>query len=337
VFKKSSTEDASTGGDEDEDEDEEGNTDSKLSEFRQKKREIDIATNLVERVDNFVSGEMKLAEYRESCIAEAKKIGEGSFGAAFLAAIGFALEIESEEFLGFQQSFLGLDGHAARAKKRVHSVSENFSIAGAGLKAINKGRAAQKDFAELERQQTQKHAPVETVVEGNRETDSSIPEGEVPPPAPEAEKRTRTETEEAEAAALLASKLDESLPVILNLAWAINARDISKTLKSVCKKVFCDADVSKEVRIKRAEGARVLGEAFGAVGKSLGGAGAMKNVKSDDIKQRAEVAMATTMAKAQGQEMDENDAEDMIKEAKRMKAEHEEMDDARKKAMEDDA
>jgi len=39
-----------------------------------------------------------------------------------------------------------------------------------------------------------------------------------------------------------------------------------------------------------------------------------------DIKARAEVAVMTTMAKAQGQEVSEDDTEEMIKQAKNMRA-----------------
>ena len=287
-----------------------------ISELKQRKREVVIAKNMLERIQPFVDGTQNAAAFREGCIAEAEKIGAGSFGAPFLSAIGFAFEIESEEFLGFQQSFLGLDGHAARAKKRVNSVSENLSIAGAGFKALNKGREVQKDFAQLEKER----------VDGKTATDGATPAVEVDadgdatmPTKPPA--HVRTESEDVAQAELAATKLEESLPVILNLAWAINTRDISKTLKAVCKKAFCDADVTKEVRIMRGEAMREFGGAFLAVGKKLGGAATLKSVQSSDIKSRAEVAVATTMAKAQGQDVEEGDVEEMIAASKKMKKE----------------
>ena len=42
-----------------------------------------------------------------------------------------------------------------------------------------------------------------------------------------------------------------------------------------------------------------------------------------DIKARAEVAVMTTMAKAQGQEVSEDDTEELIKQAKNMRADME--------------
>ena len=57
----------------------------------------------------------------------------------------------------------------------------------------------------------------------------------------------------------------------------------------------------------------VLGECFNAKGKQLGGKASINSVGNEDIKARAEVAVMTTMAKAQGQEVDDNDAEELIK------------------------
>ena len=310
---------------------------------------VGITLTIVDRVKLYVDGTSTAQAFRESCLAEAEKIGAGSFGAPFLSAIGFALEIEAEEFLGFQKSFLGLDGHAARAKKRVNSVHESLSIAGAGIKAFNTGRLAQKDFSQLEKEQNVKFggnggliagpsnssAPPVASAPASAPAPASVPapipeDGEVSPtPAP---KRERTESEEKESNELMASKLEESLPVILNLAWAINVRDISKSLKNASKKLYCDSDVPKEERIKRAEAVRILGSAFLAVGVKLGGAAAIKNVQSEDIKGRAEVAVMTTMAKAQGQEVETEDAEEMIKEAKRMKCEQKEAEGLAKAA-----
>jgi hypothetical protein len=83
--------------------------------------------------------------------------------------------------------------------------------------------------------------------------------------------------------------MEESLPAILELAWAINVRDISKTLKEVCHKIFADASVSHDERLKRAEGIRILGHEFYRIGKAAGGNG-VKVIDAEDIKARATVA-----------------------------------------------
>ena len=95
---------------------------------RQRRREINIALFLRGRISPLLDGSSSPAEFKEGAEREAEEIAGGAFGTPFLTAIGFALEVEAEEFLGFQQSFLGLDGHAARAKKRVNSVTENIQV-----------------------------------------------------------------------------------------------------------------------------------------------------------------------------------------------------------------
>jgi hypothetical protein len=126
-----------------------------------------------------------------------------------------------------------------------------------------------------------------------------------------------TELNEAEAA-MAAQTLEDALPAILELAWAINARDISRTLKHVCKKLFTDASVPIEVRYKRAEAVRILGREFHEIGKAV--AMTAEKQDTDDIRARAEIAVMATMARAQGQEVSEQDAEELYRQAKSMKA-----------------
>jgi hypothetical protein len=54
------------------------------------------------------------------------------------------------------------------------------------------------------------------------------------------------------------------------------------------------------------------------------------------VKARAEVAVMTTMAKAQGQEVDTKDTEDLIRQAKNMRAEVEKMSAENAKAGEEE-
>lgn len=68
------------------------------------------------------------------------------------------MSLEAEEYIGFQTSFLGLDGHAARAKKRVDAVSGNLDIAGKGLKAASVGRKAMKDVEQFQKDNARKES-----------------------------------------------------------------------------------------------------------------------------------------------------------------------------------
>ena len=105
------------------------------------------------------------------------------------------------------------------------------------------------------------------------------------------------------------------------MAWAINVRDITKTLKHVCRKLFHDAGVADDIRWKRAEAIRILGREFYAIGKATETTKTLNDSTGDkeEIKLRAEIAAMTTHAKARGQEISEKDAEFMIRQQRRMK------------------
>ena len=283
---------------------------SEEAKLKQRKREVKCALHIRGRIDPFMNDEMTPEQFRESCQEEAEKIAKTSFGPTFLTTIGFALEVEADEYLGFATSFLGLEGHAARFKKKSNQMSTNLHIASAGIKAMSAG---QKAYQEVEKvQQTMAKAKEgaggeEAAASGTDENSAGAAPGGM------------LEMDAAQAA-LAQAKLEESLPAILELAWAVNCRDITRTLKVVCKKLFNDASLDIEGRHKRAQAVKILGSVFYNVGQSHGG----DNPNLQDVehmKARAEVAVMTTMAKAQGQEVDENDTEEMIQRAKHMAAE----------------
>lgn len=266
------------------------------SKLKQSKREVQIALFLREKIEDVTAGSVSNEDFAAACQEEATKIAGGSFGSTFLTTIGFQLEVEADEYIGFQQSFLGVEGHAARAKKHASTASSNMKIMGAGIKAASAGRKVYKEVEE-----TQKKAQAEKE------------QGIKPDPS-----KTKEQLE-AEQAMLAAQKFEDSLPAILDLAWAINVRDIGQTLKRACKKLFADASVDMEMRMKRAQVIKTLGREFLAIGKSVG-KDAVDAKDKEQIKARAEVAVMTTMAKAQGQEVSETDMEELIKQNKAMAA-----------------
>jgi len=253
------------------------------ADFRQRKREMKCAMNIIKRTSDFVEGKETEEQFVASCQEEAANIVKGSFGDVFCTTIGFSLQVEADEFLGFKNSFLGMEGHAARAKKNYKAGCTNIQILNAGVKAVSKGQKAMKEVESVQR----------VTAEGGGQSELN-----------------------AEQQAELMEKMEESLPAILELAWAINVRDISKTLKEVCRRIFTDAGVEQADRVKRAESVRILGREFLTIGKVSGGG--VKGIDTEDIKARAAVAAMTTMAKAQGQEVTEADQEEMIKQAKEM-------------------
>jgi len=263
------------------------------AKVKQTKRELKIAINLREKIQPFVDGNITSEDFMAACEEEAKKIAEGSFGSIFLAAIGFQLEIEADEFIGMANSFMGIEGHTARARKQANFAAANFKIMGAGIRAASAGRKVCKEVEAV-----QQRAAEESLAEATIETGG----GATMP-------KTKEQIE-SEQAMLAAQQLEDSLPTILELAWAVNNRDISRTIKRACKKLFSDAGVDSDKRLERANAIRIVGHAFrinAKEGQDVDGQ------DKNDIKARAEVAVMTTMAKAQGQEVSEEDTEELIK------------------------
>ena len=249
---------------------------SENAKIRQRWREVKCAVNIGNRIDSYVTGKESAKEFADGCKKEAEKIGKGAYGATFLTTMGHTMQLEAEEYLGFQSTFLGLGGHVARTKKQVTSLNNNATIVGASIRAVKVGRKAYKD--------------VETV-QMNAEAKSK--EGKMDSGLEDSKLSEEEELKQAKAAA---ETLEESLPVILELVWAINVKDISQTMKKVSKKLFADVDLSLPDRAKRAEAIQILGSNFYETGKALGGLTPKVN-DTKDLKARAEVAVMTTMAK----------------------------------------
>jgi hypothetical protein len=247
--------------------------------LKQRKRVVKCAINLRKRI---LAYEADPVTFVASAQEEAFSIVKGAYGDLYARTIGFALQVAAEEYLGFETTFLGMGGHLARTKKGASGINNNIKLLGAGIKAASAGSKAMREAETLQKGMT---------------------EG----------------VDEAKAAEM-ADTLEDSLPAFLELAWAINKRDIQGTLKEVCKKLFDDASVPKVARLARAEAVRVLGREFFQIGEMAHRMLPTNGFEAEDIKARISVAAMTTMAKAQGQgqEVSEDDQEEMIKQAKQM-------------------
>ena len=265
------------------------------NDLKQRLRQIKCAQNLRKRIESFDEANPK--PFYTSAQEEAIAIAQGAYGALYLKTIGFAFEVAAEEFLGFEKSFWGLSGHVARTRKNLSGAGSNFKLLGAGIKAAGAGSRAMQEAEKLQQEQLEKE-------QAGGEQKPSATTGNV-------------KVDDQAAQEQMAETIDESLPAFLELAWAINQRDIKSTLQKVCKKVFRDASVPKEQRFVRAKAVRALGKEFQTVAKVFKNA-TNDNFDAEDIKARVAVATMTTMAKAQGQEVTEEDQAEMIKQAKQM-------------------
>lgn len=285
--------------------------------LKQRRREVECAIFLRQRIAPFVDGSQDEAEFIALAQAEAANITKGSFGDIFCTAIGFALEVEALDFIGTHASFLGMEGQAAKIKKRTYNFGNQMKILGAGISAARAGSQAYREMEQLQRE-TQDLSLAEDASKkaagstGGADNAAASSASSGPSGVGLDEERIKQATE----------KIEASLPAFLELAWAINTQDITRTLKHVCRRLFHDAAelLPLDVRLKRAEGVRLLGREFNAMGK-LAKKTNFKNVDAQELRTRAEVAAMTTLAKAQGQEVSDKDAEEMIKQARAMEAE----------------
>ena len=282
-------------------------------ELAQRKRQIICAKNLRDRIEPFVSGESQESEFVVLVQAEAAEICRSAFGHVFCTAIGQTLELEATEFLGFSRHVFGSwESHAASIQKRTQNVSNNFKVLGTGISAVLAGTEAMKHVETVQKQaQLQQQQQAAGGGESSSSTNNST---------------NTAKPLDANQAKETMEKLEDTLPAILELAWAINVRDITRTLRSVCFKLFHDSAVDHEVRLLRAEALKILGREFLAFGKATEDLQEDKDDNSsiatakEEIKLRAEIAAMTTMAKAQGQEISETDAEYIIQQQRIMKA-----------------
>ena len=103
---------------------------------------------------------------------------------------------------------------------------------------------------------------------------------------------------------LLKDNLSNTIPTVLDLAWAINYVDISNTLYGACGKLFYDADVSSwEERLRRAEAVHILGSQFYLVGLEVTGGNTTSTGNVDDIKAQANAAFMESLKNKGNDEM----------------------------------
>ena len=254
--------------------------------------------------------------FREECRKEAEKIASGAQGDWYLNIIGFALEVNAEEYLGFEKTFLGLGGVVARSRATASGFSSTMGLVGAGIKAATAGVRAMQTAETIQKDLEEKRSLETADANGNATTGGDDDNDSNSPP-----KKKLTELSEADQmilAAEMQNAMDDSLPTILEFALAINKRDIQDTLKGVCQKLFDDASVPKASRVLRAEAVRILGSEFQKVAAAAKKSNPEGNSKmsADDIKLKMNVAAMATMAKAQGQELSEDDQQALMKQAK---------------------
>jgi len=283
-------------------------------------RQVDIALHLRTQMQPFVEGHQSREEFTKWCRQEALDMAEKNvaFGGTFLSTIGSNLKMEAKHFLGSNASFLGLKGLAVSIQKRAQGTGTKWTML---KKTFNTGRVTWDAYTT-----SLKEDPTITTQGGSSRARRTKPE-----------RGTEHDDEPTTLVvdqALFISKMEQSLPMVMELVWAYNVQDIGKCLRAACQKLFYDSGApSKKVLIKRAEATLILGQEFMALGTKISNSNNNNNNKgkdetgantdtshkntctqeANDIKARAEVAIRVAM----GQTSKGDDSEEMIHETKR--------------------
>ena len=227
-------------------------TDTDLS---QQKRRVDIASNLRRRVESYVNGDDSAREeFTKQCRMEAEKIAETTFGPTYLMAIGDALVVHSDEYIGQHDTLLGVGGQLASLRRVGHGLTARIKTGKAFLAVAKQG------------------------IEAYRSSDGA--------------QMFTDEASKDDQAQLLMEIGEKTLPSVLELVLQIVANDIRKTLKYSCTKLFADAgSTSKEERLQRARAVSIIGKEFQSKGKTsyVGMSDLQQVVK--EMKTRLEVAV----------------------------------------------
>jgi hypothetical protein len=105
-----------------------------------------------------------------------------------------------------------------------------------------------------------------------------------------------------ESQAQMAAEMESSLPVFMSALVSASLLDVEVTLKPVLKKCLDDHGITEEQRLRRAKGLLIM------AGQFIAAKGANKGARGEvDAKHVLEGTMMKTMAKAQGQEVDDDD------------------------------
>lgn len=192
------------------------------SQFKSRKRQLEIAQNLLSRIGEYVNGTQSATDFEQQCSIEADAIRETDFGTRFLASIGRVLQVEAGQYLGFHWSLLSWP------KGTFYSVvkwrNKHWNRLSSVRKTLDVFRAAYKG-AQRDQEATKEESPYLQLLAQEE-------------------------------------NVQELLPLILKMSWAYNEQDIASAVHGACWRLFLDSDVSSNERLKRAQAIRIMGNAF---------------------------------------------------------------------------
>ena len=178
------------------------------------------------------------------------------------------LVAEADAFLGYRSSVLGSwRGPVSNTKRNLLLLRRKWGVTKAVLRTVKESFKALYESAEV--------IPIDDETRRQRRLEKNKGGRERREP-----KKVVFNDKE-----LLKDNLSNTIPTVLDMAWAINYVDISNTLYGACNKLFHDADISSwEERLRRAEAVHILGSQFYLLGLEVTGGNTTLSGDVDDIK-----------------------------------------------------
>jgi len=224
------------------------NPPSDLFLFKQRKREIQCAVNLAEKIGLYVDGHE--TEFLDKVRAEAKDLSETPLGGSLLDLIGTFYIDEAKSELSYLDSFL------VSAKNNGNAFVEFFSTlwtgAQAAISALELSALQAKADAKQKAEDDKNNVPQEEREARKKRAAGPLGGGAMGPgpnATPEERAKFRNTTKNVTSHVFL-------------LMWSVTKADIQQTLANVCTRVMHDHAVTPETRAKRAKALLLLGQEY---------------------------------------------------------------------------
>jgi len=246
---------------------------SKQVKRRQQRREVNCACHLREKTWRFVYGRDEEG-FEEQMRLEAHELAQAQFGPELLAALGEIYSLRADIYIANEmQGRFSMAKRLASAKHNMsmfrHGVNFYTSAAGSLLRAKKVYSAASSAQAAAKKREKEEGGTPST-----RDADGV----------------------DEESAKIVEAALDEALPTFLQTAWSYVVRDIDSTMKNVGRKFLQDKSVPWQIRIRRAQALKRLGQIFFEASQSEAAQGERsKAMATEETKARLQEAMIGAM------------------------------------------
>jgi len=264
----------------------------KLEKWRQKRRIVQCAVNLSNKLQSYVRGTFGEAStsgtgdqpaslgsinrdaddsFTASVSDELKDLSSTPFGAALVTVIGTQyVEIASKELGVFDSVRVGLN-------RSVRNMDTNFKLACGVMNGIIQGSSMSNTANKESENDKQSSENDPDTAASNDKADAkggnhneSIQDTKSNDDGPSTEATTATTTTEAttKPSESMKKKMKSFAHAMCKVLWGLSLLDIENTLIKACEKVLNDSAVDKQTRRKRAEALKLLGQAFLRAGGS---------------------------------------------------------------------